>query len=48
MEERHSVDDVELACEALDEVRVVVEYICRDEFRGQGRAVVEEVIADIG
>lgn len=47
MEERHGVDDVQLAHEAVDEVRLVVEDVGDDEFGFQGVAVVEEVVADI-
>lgn len=47
MEERHGVDDVQLAREAIDEVGIVVENVGDDEFRFQCIAVVEEIVADI-
>ena len=47
MEEGHGVDDVQLAREAVDEVRLVVEDVGDDEFGFQGVVVEEEVVADI-
>ena len=47
MEERHGVDDVQLASEAVDEVRVVVEDVGDDEFGFQGVVVEKEVVADV-
>lgn len=47
MEERHGVDDVQLAREAVDEARLVVEDVGDNEFGFQGIAVEEEIVADI-
>ena len=47
MEERHGADNVQLAREAVDEARLVVEDIGDDEFGFQGIAVEEEIVADI-